>query len=92
MNETIDETENELDETIDENEFDETIDENDLDETPENEVCVDAMSEFFASVNNRLDEIEKKLESIVAPIRTLSQKGTSEANTSEAASPTLLYL
>lgn len=61
-------------------------------EEPERDNTLETILGEFARMNERINELESKIEEMIAPIRNYAQKDLPEANTSEASAPALYYL
>ena len=61
-------------------------------EEPERDNTLEIILGEFTRMNERINELESKIEEMLAPIRSFAQKDLPEANTSEASAPALYYL
>ena len=60
-------------------------------EEPERDNTIETILGEFARMNERINELESKIEEMLAQIRNYAQKDLPEANTSEASAPALYY-
>ena len=61
-------------------------------EEPERDNTLEIILGEFARMGERINELESKIEEMLAPIRNYAQKDLPEANTSEVSAPALYYL